>query len=107
MSKVHIPIRTCVGCRKRRPKGEMIRFTAGGLDSGSRQGVGRGMYLCPDAACIDRMLERTDIRKRLGPSAYAVVLQGLQTVTIMENCLDGSSLGSVICDESHGGGAFG
>jgi predicted RNA-binding protein YlxR (DUF448 family) len=103
----HIPTRTCVGCRKTRPKREMIRFTADGVDSGDRHKKGRGMYLCPNAECIEKILMRTDIKKRLGPLAYARVLQGLETVTTKENCLDGSSLGCVICDECHGGGAFG
>lgn len=106
MKTGHIPIRTCVSCRRKRPKSEMIRFTADGIDSGDRSGEGRGMYLCRDAACIEAVHTRTDIRKRLGPLAYARVLQGLETVATKENFLDGSSLGSVICDECHGGGAF-
>jgi hypothetical protein len=46
----------CVGCRKRRDKGEMIRFT---LSTDGRahvtkgnNGNGRGFYLCPDPACL-------------------------------------------------------
>jgi predicted RNA-binding protein YlxR (DUF448 family) len=103
----HIPIRTCVGCRKRRPKEEMIRFTAAGVDSARRSGEGRGMYICPSAACVDALHARMDVRKRLGAAAYARVLQSLETVTAEENCLDGPSLGHVISDECHGGVAFG
>ena len=65
------------------------------------------MYVCPDAVCMEKILARTDIKKRLGPSAYAKVVQGLETVTTKENCLDGSSPGCVICDEYYGGVAFG
>jgi hypothetical protein len=56
---------------------------------------------------MESILTRTDIKKRLGPMAYAKVLQGLETVTTEENCLDGSSLRGVICDQCHGGGAIG
>ena len=52
------PIRTCIGCRKRRKKEEMIWLTQ------SPEGVvkvnprmphqGRGYYICPDLGCFDR-----------------------------------------------------
>jgi hypothetical protein len=45
-----------MGCRKRRKKEEMIRFTraAGGeaLALGRKNQDGRGFYLCPDASCL-------------------------------------------------------
>ena len=56
--KGHVPIRTCIGCRKRRKKEEMIWLTPG------PEGVikvnlrvphqGRGFYLCPDLGCFHR-----------------------------------------------------
>jgi len=103
----HIPIRMCVVCRKKKPKDELLRFRADGVAPGGSPAEGRGMYLCREAACMETALKRADIRKRLGPLAHAKVLEGLEAVTTMENCLDGSSLGSVICDECHGGGAIG
>ena len=55
--KGHVPIRMCIGCRKKREKGEMIRFTQ---SSEGRVGVGernhfhgRGLYLCPDPECLN------------------------------------------------------
>jgi hypothetical protein len=52
----HVPIRMCIGCRKKREKGEMIRLTQ---SSEGRVGVderkhlqGRGLYLCPDLGCL-------------------------------------------------------
>jgi hypothetical protein len=56
---------------------------------------------------MEMAVTRADIRKKLGPLAYARMLDGLETVATTENCLDGSSPGSVICDECHGGGAIG
>jgi len=54
--KGHVPIRTCIGCRKKRKKEEMIGLTLG------PEGVikviqrmphqGRGVYLCPDLGCF-------------------------------------------------------
>jgi hypothetical protein len=75
------PIRTCIGCRKRRKKEEMIWLTL------SSEGVvkvnpraphhGRGFYLCPDLGCVHRakkkirgvgILETTEFQIPLGKS---------------------------------------
>ena len=58
------PQRTCVGCRRVRPKMEMIRLarTPGGtvvVDRAARA-PGRGAYVCPRAECVERA------RRRLG-----------------------------------------
>ncbi|WP_433385785.1 YlxR family protein [Actinoplanes sp. CA-142083] len=53
------PIRTCVGCRKRAPASELIRFVSTGsgvdlrlqVDAGRRL-PGRGAHLHPDPACF-------------------------------------------------------
>lgn len=54
--KGHIPVRTCIGCRKRREKGELLRFilTADGkAQQAEKKGQsGRGVYLCPDERCL-------------------------------------------------------
>ena len=101
MTRGHIPIRTCVGCRKRRPKSEMVRLTAGGADGGGRAHPGRGVYLCPDATCIEKGLGRSDVRKRLGASCIAETLESLATVTGTENHIDGPHPGRVINDKCH------
>jgi predicted RNA-binding protein YlxR (DUF448 family) len=48
----HVPLRMCVACRKRRPKGELLRvvLTEGGflLDPTGKL-PGRGAYVCPDS----------------------------------------------------------
>lgn len=54
--KKKIPLRQCVGCYERRPKGELIRVvrTPEGeivLDEGGRKN-GRGTYLCRSAKCL-------------------------------------------------------
>jgi len=54
--KEYVPIRMCIGCRRKRKKEEMLRFIRG------KDGVmfinekkrinGRGFYLCPDIICF-------------------------------------------------------
>lgn len=47
----HTPIRQCVACRERRPKGELLRVVLGEngptIDPTGRK-PGRGAYICPD-----------------------------------------------------------
>jgi len=66
--KGHVPIRMCMGCRKRRKKEGMIRFTqtAGSkaLAPGGKNQDGRGFYLCPDLFC----LKAAKKKRRLEPS---------------------------------------
>ncbi|GAB5602523.1 YlxR family protein [Thermus sp. FJN-A] len=47
----HVPIRMCVACRKRRPKGELLRIllTSDGFQIDPTGKLpGRGAYVCPD-----------------------------------------------------------
>lgn len=51
-----LPLRTCVGCRRQRPQGELLRVTAGvdGRLTTSRVAPGRGAWLCADGGCTTR-----------------------------------------------------
>ena len=54
------PQRTCIGCRKVRPKAALVRLVRGGdgrvhVDDGGRA-EGRGAYVCPDPGCLDKAL---------------------------------------------------
>jgi len=54
--KEHVPIRMCIGCRRKRKKEEMLRFIKG-IDgvvfvNEKRRINGRGFYLCPDLICF-------------------------------------------------------
>ena len=68
----HIPIRSCIVCRARRPKGELLRIvrTPEGrvmLDTTGRI-YGRGAYLCNDPACWRRALKGNRLEQALrGP----------------------------------------
>jgi predicted RNA-binding protein YlxR (DUF448 family) len=50
----HVPIRTCVGCRQRRPQGELLRcvIDAAGVARVDRRAPGRGAWLC-GPGCIE------------------------------------------------------
>jgi uncharacterized protein len=50
------PVRTCVGCRRTRPKDELCRVarTPSGVRLDPTQRLpGRGAYLCPDPTCTE------------------------------------------------------
>lgn len=68
MKQKKIPMRMCVGCREMKPKKELIRVVRqpSGQVMLDRTGkaAGRGAYVCPDSACLEKarkskVLERT------------------------------------------------
>jgi predicted RNA-binding protein YlxR (DUF448 family) len=72
----HIPVRTCVGCRRKRKKEEMIwlvqRPEGVMVVDPKKPHQGRGLYLCPDHKCLNMakkknrgiaFLETTDFRR--------------------------------------------
>lgn len=55
----HLPLRTCIACRKSKPKQELIRIVKSRdgnyrADLTGKQQGGRGAYVCPGAACIEK-----------------------------------------------------
>ncbi|OLB25605.1 MAG: hypothetical protein AUH17_01210 [Actinobacteria bacterium 13_2_20CM_68_14] len=64
--------RTCAGCGRKAPQGELIRFVAHeGALSPARKLPGRGVYTCRRLACFERAAAR---------SAFSRVLR--QTVRV-------------------------
>lgn len=62
MKKGEGPYRTCVGCRKPRPKQELLRLVSDRhmnlvIDREQKK-PGRGAYLCPDLECAKRAVKR-------------------------------------------------
>jgi len=74
----HIPVRMCIGCRKRRKKGEMIRFVqdaSGAILISNKNTQGRGFYLCLELACLSMALKKM---RRFG-SLKPADLEGLRS----------------------------
>jgi hypothetical protein len=52
-------LRRCVGCGRRAPQRELLRFAArDGVLMTGREEPGRGAYTCRNLACFDRACER-------------------------------------------------
>ncbi len=60
------PIRSCVGCGRKAPQSELLRFVAkdGRLVAG-RSEPGRGAYTCPRLSCFERALSRRAFNRTL------------------------------------------
>lgn len=62
------PIRTCVGCGRKAPQPELVRFAApkGVLERDpARLMPGRGAYTCPRTACFERAAARRAFARTL------------------------------------------
>ncbi len=78
----HVPERSCVACRTKRPKRELIRIvrTPDGRvevdESGKRNG--RGAYLCRQRRCWERALKRGSLARALRTSITAEMAEALR-----------------------------
>jgi uncharacterized protein len=56
---VSLPIRTCVGCGRKAPQAELLRFVAhDGTLAPAVNAPGRGVYTCRRLACFERAAAR-------------------------------------------------
>jgi uncharacterized protein len=63
---VTVAIRTCVGCGRKAPQEELIRFVArDGILIGSATAPGRGAYTCRRLACFERAASRRGFNRTL------------------------------------------
>jgi predicted RNA-binding protein YlxR (DUF448 family) len=63
---VSTPIRTCAGCGRKAPQGELLRFAApDGVLTASPHGPGRGVYTCRRLSCFERAVERLAFNRTL------------------------------------------
>lgn len=86
---VHTPERTCVACRRRRPKAELVRLAAtpeGVAVDRERRLPGRGAYVCPGAGCIDAAGERGGrvLRRALRAGDERQIVEALAAVRSAE-----------------------
>jgi uncharacterized protein len=86
---VSAPVRTCIGCRERTEKSELLRIVArdNGISIDHRQILpGRGAYLHPRPACLEQALKRRSLGRALrsetdGQRAAATIRQFLGALT--------------------------
>jgi predicted RNA-binding protein YlxR (DUF448 family) len=60
------PIRSCIGCGRKAPQGELLRFAA--MDDRLVQGSGvpgRGAYTCRRLSCFERAIARRAFNRTL------------------------------------------
>ena len=63
---MNVPIRTCVGCGRKAPQPELLRFVAhDGTLVQSPNGEGRGAYTCRRLACFERAAARRAFNRTL------------------------------------------
>ena len=62
----HVPTRSCAGCGRKAPKGDLVRFVArGGTLVQDEAGPGRGVYTCRRLACFERAAGRRAFARTL------------------------------------------
>lgn len=60
------PVRRCVGCGRRAPQRELLRFAArDGVLVPGRRAPGRGAYTCRRLACFERAVARRGFARTL------------------------------------------
>jgi len=95
---VHVPMRTCVGCRRRAPAAELLRVHRAGdgvLALGA--GPGRGAWLCGEPStltCFDQAVRRRALSRTLRAALSATELAELRAT------LEGRRLGGPTPEET-------
>lgn len=78
-----VPLRTCVGCRRERPKREMVRIVrtpAGAVQvDATGKSAGRGAYLCAQRSCWEQALKRGRLEAALHTTIEPTVHQMLSS----------------------------
>ena len=65
--EVSVPIRMCVGCRRRAAKAELLRlvWNEGPVVDVAQREPGRGVYLHRDVECLERAVRRRSMGRAL------------------------------------------
>ena len=69
MQRRKVPMRKCLACQEMRPKRDLVRVVRR-LDGGTQVDPGgkisgRGAYVCPNSACLSRVLKGRLLEKAL------------------------------------------
>ncbi|NMA92395.1 MAG: YlxR family protein [Firmicutes bacterium] len=84
--KRRVPLRTCVGCREKKSKRELIRIvrTPAGevtVDLTGKQS-GRGAYICPRVACLEKAIKGRRLEKNLRVPITLEVIDTLRKMLV-------------------------
>jgi predicted RNA-binding protein YlxR (DUF448 family) len=80
----HVPTRTCLGCGRKAPQPELVRFVVhNGVLTRSRSGEGRGAYTCRRLSCFERAVSKRAFNRVL--RAPVRVEPGLEALYTDEN----------------------
>ena len=103
MRRGHVPERTCISCRTRRPKHELVRLvrTTDGLRIG--EAGGRGFYLCRNVDCLVKATKAGRFKRFLGRPVNDLESAALMSEVSGQNDLDGACGQAVICCSCTGG----
>ena len=84
-SQVRSPVRTCVGCRKRAAKAELLRVVAEVREGEvhlvpdvKRRASGRGAHLHPSVQCLEQAVRRRAFTRALRVSGGSLVTTALE-----------------------------
>ena len=76
-----IPMRQCLGCREMKPKKDLLRVVRSPEGSvtidGRGKASGRGAYVCPDPACLNKAIRSKALERSLGVPVPQELLQEL------------------------------
>ncbi len=71
---MHTPMRMCVGCRRMKPKGELIRIVRGvngePVADEKQKILSRGIYICKDEKCINTARKRKAFERFFKNGSY-------------------------------------
>ena len=81
MKRGHVPVRQCIGCRRKRPASELIRFKACDetvvVSPPKDKTPGRGCYICPQEECLEAALRKGCLARALRRKIVVPPKQGL------------------------------
>ncbi len=89
----HVPHRTCLGCRRRRAKRELVRLARGPdgvvvVDVAGRR-PGRGAYVCAKAGCTERALKTGRLAQAFRAACW--LGEGLPSAVLAESRAPGTA----------------
>ncbi len=92
----HVPERTCIVCRQKRPKWELVRIVRtpqGTLEIDNRgKKAGRGAYLCRTQDCFESGLKRKKLeyalKVEIDPEQRALLLEYSKTLLTGDSSIE-------------------